>query len=112
MIAHLPPFFDLTDQNIDQWIDVHDVESDIYLIREHGTDAITGLMFLAPAVKTIFILGIFFGNPRGEGYASELLDGLVRTCPRLVCVCLGVVVVKTSHPRMCCEKQVFILCQS
>jgi hypothetical protein len=112
MIAHLPPFFDLADQNIDQWIDVHDVESDIYLIREHGTDAITGLMFLAPAVKTIFILGIFFGNPRGEGYASELLDGLVRTCPRLVCVCLGVVVVKTSHPRMCCEKQVFILCQS
>ena len=112
MIAHLPPFFDLTDQNIDQWIDAHDVESDIYLIREHGTDAITGLMFLMPAVKTIFILGIFFGNPRGEGYASELLEGRVRTSPRLVCVCLGVVVVKTSHPRMCCEKQVFILCQS
>ena len=32
VIAHLPPFFDLTDQNIDQWIDARDAESDIYLI--------------------------------------------------------------------------------
>jgi hypothetical protein len=57
MIAHLPPFFDLTDQNIDQWIDAHDVESDIYLIREHGTDAITGLMFLTPTVNNDIHLG-------------------------------------------------------
>ena len=46
VIAHLPPFFDLTDQNIDQWIDAHDVESDIYLIREIGIFAIIGLLFL------------------------------------------------------------------
>ena len=51
VIAHLPPFFDLTDQNIDQWIDARDAESDIYLIREHGTDAITWLMFLTPKVN-------------------------------------------------------------
>jgi hypothetical protein len=57
VIAHLPPFFDLTDQNIDQWIDAHDVESDIYLIREHGTDAITGLMFLTPTVNNYIHIG-------------------------------------------------------
>ena len=48
VIAHLPPFFDLSDQNIDQWIDARAAESDIYLIRETGTDAIIGLMFLTP----------------------------------------------------------------
>ena len=46
VIAHLPPFFDLTDQNIDQWIDARDAESDIYLIREIGIFAIIGLLFL------------------------------------------------------------------
>jgi len=29
---HLPPFFDLTDQNLDLWIDALYVESDVYLI--------------------------------------------------------------------------------
>jgi len=45
VIAHLPPFFDLTGQNIDQWIDERDAESDIYLIREIGTGAFIGLSF-------------------------------------------------------------------
>jgi hypothetical protein len=62
MIAHLPPFFDLTDQNIDQWIDAHDLESDIYLIREHGTDAITGFMFLTPTVNNDIHLGYLLGQ--------------------------------------------------
>jgi len=45
VIAHLPPYFDLTDQNMDQLIDARDAESDIYLMREKGTDALIGLMF-------------------------------------------------------------------
>ena len=45
VIAHLPPFFDLTDQKIDPWIDVRDAESDIYLIRETGTEQLSSLCF-------------------------------------------------------------------
>ena len=65
MIAHLPSFFDLTDQNIDQWIDARDAESDIYLIRETGTGSIIGLMFITPPFNNDIHLGIFFSNPRG-----------------------------------------------
>ena len=48
VIVHLARSFDLTDQNIDQWIDARDAESNIYLICEIRTDAIIGLMFLTP----------------------------------------------------------------
>ena len=57
VIAHLPPFFDLTDQNIDQWIAARDAESDIYLIREIGTCTIIGLMFLTPPFNNDIHLG-------------------------------------------------------
>ena len=78
VIAHLPPFFDLTGQNIDQWIDERDAESDIYLIRETGTDAIIGLTFLTPPVNNDIHLGYLIEQSAwGKGYASELLAGLV-----------------------------------
>ena len=62
VIAHLPPFFDLTDQNIDQWIDARDAESDIYLIREIGTDTIIGLMFITPPLNNDIHLGYLLGQ--------------------------------------------------
>ena len=83
VIAHLPPFFDLTDQNIDQWIDARDAESDIYMIREIGTDAIIGLMFLTPPFNNDIHLGYLLGQTAwGKGYASELLSGLVLHVPK------------------------------
>ena len=109
MIAHLPSFFDLTDQNIDQWIDARDAESDIYLIRETGTGSIIGLMFITPPFNNDVHLGYLLGQSAwGHGYASELLAGLELHVPkRLVFVCLGVLGAKTPHPCMCCERQVF-----
>ena len=61
VIAHLPPFFDLTDQNMDQWIDARDAESDIYLIREKGTDVLIGLMFLTPSFNNDIHLEYLLG---------------------------------------------------
>lgn len=84
VIAHLPPFFDLTDQNIDQWIDARDAESDIYLTREIGTDAIIGLMFLTPPFNNDIHLGYLLGQAAwGKGYASELLAGLMLHVPKI-----------------------------
>ena len=83
VIAHLPPIFDLTDQNINQWIDARDAESDIYLIREIGADAIIGLMFLTPPFNNDIHLGYLFGQAAwGQGYASELLAGLMLHVPK------------------------------
>jgi len=83
VIAHLPPFFDLTDQNIDQWIDARAAESDVYLIRETGTDAIIGLLFLTPPFNNDIHLGYLLGRSTwGQGYASELLEGLVSNFPK------------------------------
>ena len=83
VIAHLPPFFDLTGQNIDQWIDARDAESDIYLIREISTDAFIGLMFLTLPFNNDIHLGYLLGQSAwGKGYASELLAGLVLHVPK------------------------------
>ena len=84
VIAHLPSFFDLTDQNIDQWIDARDAESDIYLIRETGTGSIIGLMFITPPFNNDVHLGYLLGQSAwGHGYASELLAGLVLHVPKI-----------------------------
>jgi RimJ/RimL family protein N-acetyltransferase len=83
VIAHLPPFFDLMDQNMDQWIGARDAESGIYLIREKGTDALIGLMFLTPSFNNDIHLGYLLGQSAwGKGYASELLAGLVLHVPK------------------------------
>lgn len=83
MIAHLPPFFDLTDHNIDQWIDARAAESDIYLIRETGIDAIIGLLFLTPPFNNDIHFGYLLGRSTwGQGCASELLAGLVSHVPK------------------------------
>lgn len=83
VIAHLPPFFDLTGQNIDQWIDARAAESDIYLIRETGTEAVFGLMFLTPPFNNDIHIGYLLGRSTwGQGYASELLAGLVSHVPK------------------------------
>ena len=79
----MPPFFDLTGQNINQWIDSRDAESDIYLIREIGTDAFIGLMFLTPPFNNDIHLGYLLGQSTwGQGFASELLSGLILHVPK------------------------------
>ena len=83
LATQLPPFFDLTGQNIDQWIDARAAESDIYLIRETGTEAVFGLMFLTPPFNNDIHLGYLLGRSTwGQGYASELLAGLVSHVPK------------------------------
>jgi RimJ/RimL family protein N-acetyltransferase len=75
--------FYLTGQNIDQWIDARAAESDIYLIRETGTEAVFGLMFLTPPFNNDIHLGYLLGRSTwGQGYASELLAGLVSHVPK------------------------------
>ena len=71
------------DQNIEQWIDARAAESDIYLIRETGTDAIIGLMFLTPPFNNDIHLGYLLGQAAwGQGYARELLAGLMLHVPK------------------------------
>ena len=83
VIAHLPPFFDLSDKNIDQWIDARAAERDIYLILETGTHAITGLLFLTPPFNNDIHIGYLLGRSTwGQGYASELIAGLVSHVPK------------------------------
>ena len=68
---------------MDQWIDARDAESDIYLIRETGTDAFIGLMFLTPPFNNDIHLGYLLGQSTwGQGFASELLTGLVLHVPK------------------------------
>ena len=63
---------------MDQWLDARDAKSDIYLIRETGTDAFIGLIFLTPPFNNDIHLGYLLGQPTwGQGFASELLAGLV-----------------------------------
>ena len=113
VIAHLPPFFDLTGQNIDQWIDARAAESDIYLIRETGTEAVFGLMFLTPPFNNDIHLGYLLGRSTwGQGMQVNYLRDWCRMSLKLVFVCLGVLDAKTPHPHMFCEKQVFMSCQS
>jgi tellurite methyltransferase len=84
VIARVPPFFfDLMDQNMDLWIGARDSESDNYLIREIGTGAIIGLMFLTPPFNNDIHLGFLLGQSAwGKGYASELLARLVLHVPK------------------------------
>ena len=80
--ASSAPFF-LTGQNIDQWIDARDAESDIYLIREIGTDAFIGLMSLTPQFNNDIHLAYLLGQLTwGRGYASELIARLVSHVPK------------------------------
>ena len=66
-----------------QWIDARDAESDIYLIREIGTYAFIGLMFLTPPFNNDIHLGYLLGQSTwGRGYASELIAGLVPHVPK------------------------------
>ena len=59
------------------------MESEIYLIREIGTDAFIGLMFLTPPFNNDIHLGYLLGQSAwGQGYASELLAGLVSHVPK------------------------------
>jgi len=68
---------------MDQWIGARDAESGIYLIREKGTDALIGLMFLTPSFNNDIHLGYLLGQSAwGKGYASELLAGLVLHVPK------------------------------
>lgn len=84
VIAHLPPSFDVSGQDINQWIDTQDAESDVYLIREMTTGIIIGLMFLTPPYNNDIHVGYLFGRSSwGKGYASELISGLVSHLPEL-----------------------------
>ena len=68
---------------MDQGIDARDAESDIYLIRETGTDAFIGLMFLKPPFNNDIHLEYLLGQSTlGQGFASELLEGLVLHVPK------------------------------
>ena len=108
VIAHLPPFFDLTGQNIDQWIDARVAETDIYLIRETGTEAVIGLMFLTPPFNNDIHLGYLLGRSTwGQGYASELLAGLVSHVPKTGFRLLGGVGREKPRIRTCFSKNRF-----
>ena len=77
---------------MDQWIGARDAESDIYLIREKGTDALIGLMFLTPSFNNDIHLGYLLGQSAwGKGYASELLAGLMLHVPKTGFRLLGAV---------------------
>ncbi|WP_417808120.1 GNAT family N-acetyltransferase [Thioclava sp.] len=84
VLEHLPPPLQLGDQSggVSSWIDARAEESEVLLVESKFSDDLVGLMILAPdpdADKTpIMHIGYLLSEAVwGQGFGSELLDGLV-----------------------------------
>ncbi|NOD32988.1 MULTISPECIES: GNAT family N-acetyltransferase [unclassified Ruegeria] len=78
----LPPSMQLQDRDISHWIDARCVESDVLVVRQRQDGHLIGLTILATELSLNAVPNIHLGyliaeNAWGNGYASELLDGLI-----------------------------------
>ncbi|CCQ74280.1 GNAT family N-acetyltransferase [Magnetospira sp. QH-2] len=84
VLRHLPPSAQLaqTRDAVNQWIADRDDEVQMSTVRQRGSQKLLGLLFLAPMTEddesnTLRIGYLFAENAWGNGYASELVAGLV-----------------------------------
>jgi RimJ/RimL family protein N-acetyltransferase len=85
VLHHLPEHFQLSGaaQAVAGWIDARDAESDVFKVRERSSSGLLGLLILAsfpePDAKTQIHVGYLLAERAwGKGFATELLEGLVR----------------------------------
>ena len=90
--AELPPALHLPQGRAQDWIDARLSESDVYLVQDRGTARLIGLMILGsppakdePALHLGYLLGEFAW---GQGFASELVQGVVRASKSIAPLCL------------------------
>lgn len=88
----LPPSFALTG-DLDAWVAARSAESDVYLI--YANDRLIGLLVLfvatKPADHAVVHLGYLFTQSAwGQGYATELLQGLIATATPPITFIAGV----------------------
>lgn len=90
VLKHLPPALSLTDGEdaIERWIDARTQESVCFLINHRTEDVILGLMILVFDTEPARVPGIQLGYPFlqsvwGQGYATELVTGLLGACRSL-----------------------------
>jgi RimJ/RimL family protein N-acetyltransferase len=90
----LPPSFALTGDVVD-WVDARQAESDVYAINVG--DQLVGLLILFDDAQNAAIhLGYLFAQSTwGQGYATELLNGLVAAAKPPVTLLAGVA---TTNP--------------
>ena len=84
VLQHLPPSMHLDDApgRMSSWIDARAKECDVLLVQRKDSAAVIGLVILASesasaAVPDLRIGYLFAESAWGQGFASELLEGLV-----------------------------------
>lgn len=78
VIAHLPPSFNVSEQNLVAWIAERSLEADVFLIKDGVSLNLIGLMFLTRPINADVHLGYLLGKSVwGKGIATELLTGLL-----------------------------------
>ena len=97
VLCHLPPSLQVrqSPEAVEGWIDARAAESDVYLIRTSADGALIGLLILAsdPEARTPprLHIGYLLGKTAwGQGYASEMIGGLLAACARPVTLMGGV----------------------
>ncbi|WP_168797869.1 GNAT family N-acetyltransferase [Pacificoceanicola onchidii] len=87
VLAHLPPSMQLSSgpQGIGCWIDARQAESTVFVIETRAEVTLAGLLILAPdqcnpEAPTVHIGYLLAQSAWGQGYASELVAGLVEAC--------------------------------
>ena len=86
VLQHLPPPLQLSGQpdEIAKWVQDRAAESNVFTIRTNDRNALVGLLILAefPAddhgPSSLHLGFLFAQNAWGQGYASELVEGLVQ----------------------------------
>lgn len=81
VLKHLPPSMQLQGRDISNWIDDRRAESDILLARYNRGNHLIGLFVLAMSTEADSIPNLHVGyliaeSAWGNGYASEMLQGL------------------------------------
>lgn len=84
VLRHLPEPLQMSEAHpeIDEWVTARAAESDVMLVRDCASDRLLGLLILAEFVDsevlTTVHLGYLFSEEAwGNGYATELIAGLV-----------------------------------
>ncbi|WP_209504960.1 MULTISPECIES: GNAT family N-acetyltransferase [unclassified Ruegeria] len=81
VLKHLPPSMQLQGRSVSNWIDDRRAESDILLARQNHGNHLIGLFVLAMSSEADSIPSLHIGyliaeSAWGNGYASEMLQGL------------------------------------
>ena len=93
VLRTLPPAFHLRDTPISDWMSEREAESDVYLVCTKEDEDIIGLLIVAlvsnESVRKSVHIGYLFGEPYwGQGYATELVHGLVTSAQALAPITL------------------------